>query len=112
MTPGFYAEKGSNSQVASKSESQQVRPEDAMCTICFANDSNCIIMDCKHSGICKECSVDMLKKVAKCPFCMQVASADQPVDKICVVKSNEEGLIEVQEEIHKPSNKAKAPELP
>ncbi len=43
-----------------------------MCTICFVNDSNCIIMDCKHSGICKECSVDMLKKVAKCPFCMQV----------------------------------------
>lgn len=109
MTPGYYAEKAAGSQVAPKTASQQLQPEDAMCTICFANDSNCIIMDCKHSGICKECSVDMLKKVAKCPFCMQVAPRDQPVEKICVVRPNEEGLIEVQEEILKPSTKAKAP---
>jgi len=34
------------------------------------------------------------------------------VEKICVVKPNEEGLIEVQEEIHKPSTKAKAPVMP
>lgn len=71
MTPGFYAENTgtSNSQVAPAGEAQS---EDSMCTICFSNDSNCIIMDCKHSGVCKDCSLDMIKKAPVCPFCRTV----------------------------------------
>ena len=99
VTPGYYAEKGKEGEVAQQGEERKNHPEDSMCTICFSNDSNCIVMDCKHGGICKECSIDMLKKSPFCPFCRT------QVEKICVVKHTGDGNIEVIEEIHKPSVK-------
>lgn len=72
VTPGYYAEKsGEDGKVAPIGQSQP-QGDDTICTICFSNDSNCIIFDCKHSGVCKDCSVDMMKKAPTCPFCRQV----------------------------------------
>lgn len=98
ITPGFYAEKGANQNKVSPEESSKPASggaEDKICTICFSNDSNCIIMNCKHSGICKECAIDMMKKKPECPFCRI------GIEKVCVVTMDEEGKIEVQEEIKK-----------
>jgi hypothetical protein len=44
--------------------------------------------------------MDMLKKAPNCPFCRD------PVEKICVVTFNEDGTIEVQEEIKKEAEDA------
>lgn len=66
-----------------------------MCTICFSNDSNCIILNCKHSAVCRDCAMDMVKKTNICPFCRM------PIEKVCVVKADETGKLEVLEEFAK-----------
>lgn len=99
VTPGYYADSGDkDNKVAPTNQPQS---EDTICTICFSNESNCIIFNCKHSGVCKDCSVDMIKKAPVCPFCRQ------DIAKICVIKLTEEGKIEVIEEIAKEKKEEK-----
>lgn len=98
VTPGYYADKQGD-EGNKVSPAGQPQAEDAMCTICFSNDSNCIIFSCRHSGVCKDCAVDMLKKAPVCPFCRQ------SIEKVCVVKLSEDGKIEVLEEIKKEAPK-------
>ena len=63
------------------------------CSICYSKPPNCIILDCKHGGICDTCSFDMMKKSINCPFCRQ------PITKVCVVERIEESQYRVINEI-------------
>lgn len=94
VTPGFYAEKGKENEGGAAGAS----PEDKMCTICFSADSDCIIFPCKHSGICKECSLDLLKKNPHCPFCRDV------MEHICVVSTDESGALVIEEKMTRPKD--------
>ena len=64
-----------------------------LCTICIAEPPNCIILDCRHGGVCKTCAFDMLKKSNACPFCRA------PIAKVCVVLKVAEDQYRVIEEI-------------
>lgn len=43
-----------------------------ICSICFSNRSDAVILNCFHGGICMECSKDILLKQGKCPICINV----------------------------------------
>lgn len=63
------------------------------CSICFSNKPNCIILDCKHGGICENCAFDCMKKSIQCPFCRQ------DITKVCVVEKLNEAQYKVVKEI-------------
>lgn len=65
---------------------------DNLCTICYAKPSNCIILDCKHGGICEDCAWPICDK-NKCPFCRE------SIARICVVKQVGPNRYEVTKEI-------------
>jgi hypothetical protein len=73
--------------------SPEKREEDDLCSICMEGKQNCIILDCRHGGICKSCSIDMLKKSDLCPFCRKT------INKICVVTKISEQQYKITEEI-------------
>lgn len=66
---------------------------DGLCSLCYAEPSTCIILECKHAGICKTCSIDMMKKSTLCPFCRK------DIVKVCVVEKIEETKYKIIEEI-------------
>lgn len=66
---------------------------DESCSICFSKLPNCIIMDCKHGGICETCAFDCMKKSIQCPFCRQ------DITKVCVVEKMSEAQYRVLKEI-------------
>ena len=66
---------------------------DETCTICINEPSNCIILGCRHGGICKKCAFDMMKKSSLCPFCRC------SIEKICVVLKMNDTQYKVIEEI-------------
>ena|SRR3990167_1406935 len=67
--------------------------KDELCSICVTNAPNCIILDCNHAGICKECSISMMKNKNLCPICRKV------IVKICVVEKLNSTQYKVLEEI-------------
>lgn len=54
--------------------------ESEACGICLTSEANCLIVPCSHGGICKECSISILKQTSTCPYCRN------PVEKIKVIK--------------------------
>lgn len=70
-----------------------VRREDDQCSLCVAQPQDCIILPCKHGGICKQCSFDWMQKSSRCPFCRKA------IDKICVVRMIEQSKYRIVEEI-------------
>ncbi len=60
------------------------RPQPSLtpeCTICYAQKSNAIILECGHGGLCYDCGVRLLKLNHVCPFCRQPAVAVYKVQK-------------------------------
>ena len=53
---------------------------DESCSICLSGLGDCLVMPCHHAGICKACSISILKQSGLCPFCRQRA------EKISVIK--------------------------
>lgn len=90
VTPGYYAE--ADNKVA-PGQAEGGEEHDGLCMICYAQESNCLMMPCRHSGICKDCSMSTLKKKPECVFCRK------PIEKFCVIKAAESGGLEVMEEI-------------
>jgi len=91
----FYAPQ--NEQMMSQFRKQKTMGSEELCTICYSNKPNCIILDCHHGGICKQCSIDFLTKKNQCPFCRK------PIKKVCVVNKVDETKFDVIEEIN-PTN--------
>jgi Zinc finger, C3HC4 type (RING finger) len=90
VTPGYYTEAENK---VGPGQSDAADDHDGLCMICYAQESNCLLMPCRHSGICKDCSMSTLKKKPECVFCRK------PVEKFCVIKAAESGGLEVIEEI-------------
>lgn len=59
-------------------------PEIGTCIICCDKQSEVMIHPCGHSGICKDCMTECLKRSDKCPHCKQ------PMDKIYLIYFDEE----------------------
>lgn len=78
-----------------KPQDKQDSPDekDNLCSICMAEPSNCIILPCRHGGICKGCTMDMMKKSVICPFCRK------NIDKVCVVLKINDNQYQIVEEI-------------
>ena len=79
--------------VTDKDKIDQEQEDDGICSICCNQGENCIIMDCRHGGICKVCSIDILKTKGLCPFCRL------SINKICVVTKVSDVQYKVLEEI-------------
>ena len=45
--------------------------EENLCFICFANEANCVFLDCGHGGICLDCAMDTIKKNNICALCRE-----------------------------------------
>lgn len=45
--------------------------DDSLCTICYSQKSNTVLLDCGHGGICIDCATDTMKKNNHCLFCRQ-----------------------------------------
>lgn len=43
--------------------------DDTLCTICYSQKSNTVLLDCGHGGICIDCATDTMKKNNHCLFC-------------------------------------------
>lgn len=43
--------------------------DDSLCTICYSQKSNTVLLDCGHGGICIDCATDTMKKNNHCLFC-------------------------------------------
>ena len=91
----FYAPQ--NEEMLSQFKRQKTMGSEDLCTICFSNAPDCIILDCHHGGVCKACSIDFLTKKNQCPFCRK------PINKVCVVKKLDDAKFEILEQI-KPTN--------
>jgi len=51
-------------------------PEEKICKICYTTDSNTIVNNCGHGGMCSDCARDIVKKMGTCPLCRK------PIDKV------------------------------
>ena len=72
----------------------QQPPENSECLICYEHPSNCVIFDCMHSGVCKQCATSVLKKSSKCMICRK------PISKIAVVEKQNDQQYLVTDEIY------------
>ena len=54
-------------------------PRRVACFICNENASDCLIMNCLHSGICQTCAPAWLKMNHLCPSC------EKPIEKLIVL---------------------------
>jgi hypothetical protein len=47
----------------------ELEDDDGICTICFTEQANTVLLDCGHGGICLNCAIDSMKKNNHCLFC-------------------------------------------
>lgn len=75
--------------------------EDRVCKICYTNESNCIVENCGHAGMCEEC-VKVIIRERKDKFsCIMCRTL---VKKILVVKYKNDGTTDVLRTIKPNSN--------
>lgn len=74
-------------------ESQVPSQEEDLCTICVSSKPDCVVLECKHGGICKACMTEMMAKSRNCPLCRA------PIAKVVVVEMVEPTQYKVLEEI-------------
>lgn len=48
---------------------QQLDDDSGLCTICYSENANTVLLDCGHGSICLTCAVDSMKKNNHCLFC-------------------------------------------
>lgn len=48
---------------------QQLEDDSGLCTICYSENANTVLLDCGHGSICLTCAVDSMKKNNQCLFC-------------------------------------------
>lgn len=49
---------------------QNIEDEDSgLCTICYSENANTVLLDCGHGSICLTCAIDSMKKNNHCLFC-------------------------------------------
>ena len=40
-----------------------------LCTICYSENANTVLLDCGHGSVCLTCAIDSMKKNNHCIFC-------------------------------------------
>lgn len=86
-------QEGTTLKVPSMPRSPEDRDSENLCSICMSEPPNCIILNCRHGGICKGCTMDMMKKSNLCPFCRK------HIEKVCVVLKISDQQYRIVEEI-------------
>lgn len=67
--------------------------EEPDCIVCYTNRSCCLVMPCMHSGLCKSCAHQCLKKKSTCLICRQ------NIQKIVVIQKKSDTEYVVNEEL-------------
>lgn len=93
INSNYFSTQAGMQENANNTSGEKKQEGEDTCTICCSQPPNCIILDCKHGGICETCSFDCMKKSIACPFCRQT------ITKICVVEKITEAQYRVLKEI-------------
>ena len=48
--------------------------DDPQCKLCYSQDSDAVLMDCGHGGLCFECAVQIFRRQGQCCFCRSQVS--------------------------------------
>lgn len=84
--------------------------EEGLCYICFANDADCVFLDCGHGGICLECAMDTIKRNNICSLCRELVSQIIEIDPKTEIR---DGLFKVLNSYYvskdEPDNQGKEP---
>ena len=78
-TPTFFIQSPRGSMKFDEND-DEINEKDSDCIICCTDKANCVIFKCMHSGICRNCCVNLLKKDQNCMLCRK------PISKICVTE--------------------------
>lgn len=78
-TPRGEAKPEGEENKNSKDDKEEVVPtvndtqldDDGLCTICYSQKANTVLLDCGHGGICIDCATDTMRKNNHCLFCRQ-----------------------------------------
>jgi len=54
---------------AEKISETSLKKDSGICVVCFQNEVNTIIVDCRHGCLCSVCAKKILKGSGKCPIC-------------------------------------------
>lgn len=61
-----------------------------ICNICIENESNAVVMECGHGGICYECSLGVWKATGVCHMCRL------PISQVLQIRAGDkEGMVTV-----------------
>lgn len=52
-------------------DGEGVKYEEMKCLICMDKNNEIILNPCNHTGLCKECTTDLIKHNPKCPICRE-----------------------------------------
>lgn len=69
IPPDYYVAVASTINGAAslgKSPDEDEKPE---CVLCCENKANCLVLDCKHGGVCENCAERQVSKTKRCPVC-------------------------------------------
>lgn len=72
---GMGAAPGSDVQIERKFATEE-------CINCFANDNQCVILPCNHTGLCLYCAKNLLLNMNTCPVCHQHIDRIAKIEKI------------------------------
>ena len=54
--------------------------DSGLCTICYSENSNTVLLDCGHGSICLNCAMESIKKNNVCVFCRAKVSQIIEID--------------------------------
>lgn len=74
-------------------DDQIQQSEGAECVVCIEKVNECLVFPCMHTGICRACALEYLKKKNTCMYCRG------PITKIAVIQKISEKEYRVTEEI-------------
>ena len=89
--PGLADKSDALSPKAAPTSPQGEVSKASLCSMCYENLSNAVLMDCGHGGICYECSLELWKSVGVCHMCRapiaQVLQIELGLSKVVKVHS-------------------------
>ena len=73
--------------------SNQTNTDSDKCIVCQVNESNCLVLQCYHSGFCRTCAVKLATPGSTCILCRG------PADVIAVIEKIDDNSYRVIEEL-------------
>jgi hypothetical protein len=92
-TPTYFVSPATMSHLPSMRAANKGPVESDECLICCVAKANCIVFDCMHTGACRDCCIQELKRTDRCMICRR------PVSKIAVTVQVSDTEYKVVEEI-------------